>query len=77
MIHVVSVTMKKQFIKFLVTCFSEVRSTSSSDEGSDGNVDETNESPKQKKVRLFFLKIISLLVISKFMFAVVIRMMGL
>ena len=35
-----------QFIRFLVTCFSEV-ATSSSDE----NVDETDESSKQKKDR--------------------------
>ena len=51
MIHVLSVAMKKQFIKFLVTCYSEVHSTSSSDEGSDENKDETNESARQKKVR--------------------------
>ena len=39
--------MKKQFIKFLVTCFSEVRSTSRSDQ----NVDETDISPKPMKDR--------------------------
>ena len=51
MIHVLSVTMKKQFIKFLVTCFSDVCSTSSSDEGSDENVDETNKIAMPKIVR--------------------------
>ena len=33
-----------------------MRSTSTSDEGSDENVDETNESAKQKKFREFFLE---------------------
>ena len=74
MIRVLSVTMKKQFIQFLpvsVRCILQVPQMKAL----------MKMWMRQMKVQSkrksgnFFWKIISLLVISKFMFAVVIRMM--
>ena len=73
MIRVLSVTMKKQFIQFLpvsVRCVLQVPQMKALKMW----VKQMNVQSKRKSGN-FFWKIISLLVISKFMFAVVIRMM--